>query len=290
MEKKNLGFFLRRLFSPGSFDDEVFEELTDILIAGDLGAKEAVEITALLRQRVRENHPRDKEEVIRLLRDILGENLKGETLSLSPGVMNIFLILGVNGVGKTTTLAKLARYYQQKEGARPALAAGDTFRAAAADQLKIHGERLGIRVIAQGPGADPGAVIYDALTSALAKGENLILADTAGRMHNKENLLRELQKIHRVIQSRCEGANYKKILVIDATTGQNGFRQAETLHEAVGVDGIILTKTDSCAKGGIAFSICRELGIPFFFTGTGESYDSLEVFDRKGFLDALLTP
>jgi fused signal recognition particle receptor len=169
------------------------------------------------------------------------------------------------------------------------LAAADTFRAAAIDQLSIHGERLGLRVVKQAPGADPGAVIYDAIESAKHRGNPLILADTAGRMHNRANLVRELQKIDKIVRGRFQGGSYRKLLVIDATTGQNGLRQAELFHESVGLDGVILAKYDSASKGGIVVSICRKLGLPFYFMGTGEGYDDLEEFDPDRFIDLLLS-
>ncbi|HUX12286.1 MAG TPA: signal recognition particle-docking protein FtsY, partial [Spirochaetia bacterium] len=184
-------------------------------------------------------------------------------------------------------------YHRRRRGvADVVLVAGDTFRAAAVDQLKLHGERLGVRVVSQGPGADPAAVIYDGITSARAHKEQLVLADTAGRMHNRTDLVNELAKIDKVIRGRIDeeagGGNYRKLLVVDATTGQNGLRQAEIFHEAVGVDGLILSKYDSTAKGGMVVSICRNLGLPFSYIGTGEKYSDIEPFDTGLFLDALL--
>jgi fused signal recognition particle receptor len=192
-------------------------------------------------------------------------------------------------VGKTTTIAKLAEYYRRTSSAGVLLAAGDTFRAAAIEQLTLWGQRLGVPVISQQQGADPGAVMFDAIRSARARGYDLILADTAGRLHNKAHLVAELAKIDRVVRSRLDGGTYRKILVIDATTGQNALRQAEVFHEAVGVDSLILAKYDSTAKGGIVISICRELSLPFSFVGTGEQLGDLEPFDRDAFLDSLLT-
>jgi fused signal recognition particle receptor len=201
----------------------------------------------------------------------------------------VFLVLGVNGVGKTTTIAKLAEYYRRRGGIpEPVLAAGDTFRAAAIDQLRIHGERLGLRVVGQSPGADPGAVIFDAIESAKARNASLVLADTAGRMHTKANLVKEMQKIHRVVESRIGDGVYRTLLVIDATTGQNGLRQAEIFNEAIGVSSCILAKYDSTAKGGIALAISHQLGIPFSFLGTGEQYGDLEPFDTDRYLDGLV--
>ena len=288
MAGKSLGEKIRALFSSSGWTDEIFEELEDLLVEGDLGALEAMRVTEELQKRVKKDRPQDREALIRVLKSILLTDLKVVDLQADPKNLNVFLILGVNGVGKTTTLAKMARYYREFPGIAPVLSAGDTFRAAAVEQLQTHGERLGVRVVSQNTGADPGAVIYDTLESARARGENLVLADTAGRMHNKSHLIRELQKIDKIVSSRAGEANYKKLLVVDATTGQNGYTQAETFHDAVGVDGVILTKYDSTAKGGIAMKISRDLGLPFCFLGTGESYDRFHKFDADLYLDTLL--
>jgi fused signal recognition particle receptor len=192
-------------------------------------------------------------------------------------------------VGKTTSCAKLANAYVEAGLAKGVvLAAGDTFRAAAVDQLRIHGERLGIRVVAQPQGADPGAVLFDAIEAAKAQGADLVIADTAGRMHTRQDLVRELAKMDKIVSSRSQGANYRRLLVIDATTGQNGLRQAETFKEAVHIDGVILTKTDSSAKGGLAIALSKELGIPISFLGRGEGYADLVPFDSSSFLDDFL--
>ena len=197
--------------------------------------------------------------------------------------------MGVNGVGKTTTIAKLADYYRREKKIEGiVLSAGDTFRAGAIEQLSLHGSRLGFRVVSQAAGADPGAVVFDSIESARARGEKLVLADTAGRMHNKTNLIRELQKIDKVIQSKLGNGLYRKVLVIDAVTGQNGLRQAEIFHEAVKVDSIVLTKYDGTAKGGIAIAISRDLGIPLSFVGVGEKITDLRPFDKEIYLDGLL--
>jgi fused signal recognition particle receptor len=189
-------------------------------------------------------------------------------------------------VGKTTTIAKLAAWYRRR-GAQVLLAAGDTFRAAAIDQLALWGERLQVPVVRQEPGADPGAVIFDAIASARARGADLVLADTAGRLHNKTQLMKELGKIDKIIRARLAGP-YRKVLVIDATTGQNAVRQAEAFQEAVGVDSVILAKYDSTAKGGAVVSLCRDLGLPVSFVGTGEKLEDLELFDGGRFLDVLV--
>jgi fused signal recognition particle receptor len=194
----------------------------------------------------------------------------------------VMLMLGVNGVGKTTTAAKLAKQGMELKR-RPILAAGDTFRAAAIDQLKVHGDRLGVRVVAHQHGGDPAAVIYDALEAAKAGGGNLIIADTAGRMHTKTSLIEELKKIDRVVESRAGGCRYLKYLVLDATTGRNAVTQAEIFHEAVSLDGVILAKFDSSARGGAVFSLAEELGLPVVFLCTGEKYGDIKPFNPRSY-------
>jgi len=282
--KKGLGSALRALFSRGGITEEVLEELEDLLIEGDINARTAMEIVEEV-----EKQSDEKENAISHIREILSEDILSDELRIEPDKLNLFLILGVNGVGKTTSLAKLCRYYEDHQKAQSIMVAADTFRAAAIDQLEEHGRRLNVRVVRQNPGADPGAVVYDGIESAKNNGIPLVLVDTAGRMHTKANLVRELQKIHKVIQGRIGDGNYKKLLVIDATTGQNGMRQAEMFHEAVGLDGVVLAKYDSASKGGVVISICRELGIPFVFMGTGEKYGDIEPFNREHFLDILLS-
>ena len=223
------------------------------------------------------------------MKSILESSVKVNNLLPEKNQLNLYLILGVNGVGKTTVIARMANYFMKNCGINKiVLSAGDTFRAAAIEQLKLHGNNLGLKVIHQDPGSDPGAVIYDSISSAEAKGMELVIADTAGRMHNKENLVKELVKINKIVCQRVDQNNYKKILVIDATTGQNAFRQAEIFHEAVGIDSIIIAKYDSTAKGGIVIPICRQLGIPFSFMGVGEKIDDLIPFDKEEYLNSLV--
>jgi fused signal recognition particle receptor len=282
-----LGSRLRALFSRSAVDEAFFEELEDTLISGDIGPATAGQVIASLRQ---EGAGRDPEGFILRLRELLAVHLKVERLTLGAGRPNVFLVLGVNGVGKTTTIAKLADHYRRESGVRALLAAGDTFRAAAIEQLALWGERLGVPVVRQQPGADPGAVLYDAIVAARAREVQLVLADTAGRLHNKAHLVGELAKIDKVVRGRLEGGTYRKVLVLDATTGQNALRQAEVFHEAIGVDSVVLAKYDSTAKGGIVVTICRELGLPFSFLGTGEELADLVPFDAERFLDRLLAP
>ncbi|MDD2297814.1 MAG: signal recognition particle-docking protein FtsY [Sphaerochaetaceae bacterium] len=286
--KKTFGARLKALFGIKTFDEQFFEKLEDMLIEGDLGAKTTMEISDAVRKQAKIEKSTSSQELQQLMKRVLATKIEAYQPELVSGATNIFLILGVNGVGKTTTIAKLAVYYQEK-GNSVIMAAADTFRAAAIDQLELHAERTQCRIIKQGHGADPGAVIFDAIQSANAKKDNLVLADTAGRMHNKENLLRELQKIDKVIKSRIlEDACYQRFLVIDATTGQNGVSQAQLFHQAIGIDALILTKYDSAAKGGSLIQIGDTLKIPVAFVGIGERYTDLKPFDKEEFLDTLV--
>ena len=267
---KSLGSLLKSIFKTKTIDESAFEDIEDALIEGDVGASAAVAIVDELRSVAK------KEKITDF--DALKDN---------DGI-NLFLFLGVNGVGKTTSIAKLGKYLQDHTDKKVVFAAGDTFRAAAIEQIALHGERLGIRVVNQQNGSDPGAVIYDAIDSVKAKGEDVILADTAGRMHNKSNLIKELQKIDKIILNKIPKENYKKFIVIDATTGQNGLSQVEIFNEALALDGIVLSKYDSAAKGGILLSISGKLGIPVAFVGTGEKYGDFAPFDKKKYLEGLL--
>ena len=239
---KKFGEKLKSLFGGRKIDEEFFEELEDTLIEGDLGARLTEEISESLRETARREGLTEASELQLRMKDILSGYISGYDEMPKKGELSVYMILGVNGVGKTTTIAKMSRYFT-REGYKVLLAAGDTFRAAAVDQLDIHADRLGMRIVKHQMGSDPGAVIYDAISSAEAQGDDLILADTAGRMHNKDNLMRELKKMDKVIRARgVKDGNYRKFLVIDATTGQNGVSQATLFNEAVGLDGIILTK------------------------------------------------
>ncbi|MDR2632967.1 MAG: signal recognition particle-docking protein FtsY [Treponema sp.] len=261
--------------------ESLFEELTDLLVEGDFGAAGAYKTVDTLRALCKKEKISDAEGVrkslAQLLEELLLEPERG-TGDIPAGTLEVILLLGVNGVGKTTTAAKLADHYRSchKE---PILAAADTFRAAAIDQLKIHGERLGVRVVAHKHGGDPAAVIYDAIEAARSGGGDLIIADTAGRMHTKSALVEELKKIDRVVESKAQGARYRKWLVLDATTGRNALVQAATFHQAVSLDGLILTKYDSSAKGGVVFSLAEDLKLPVLFIGTGEKYPDIHPFD-----------
>lgn len=280
MKKFKIAEKIAKLFRlKKGLDEEFYENLEDILIEGDFGARNAMEIS----DKVREMKPANIEEFNSVIRNLLQDRIKIADISPVKDELNLYLVLGVNGVGKTTSIAKLANMFS-KDGNKVVLAAGDTFRAAAIDQLSTHGERLGVRVVKQENGSDSAAVIYDAISSAMAKKDDVILCDTAGRMHNKENLMKELQKIDKIVKSRVSNANYKKLLVIDATTGQNAISQGEIFNKAIGIDAVILTKFDSASKAGALV----QLGIPIAYVGTGERYDDIHQFDKEEFMSSLL--
>jgi fused signal recognition particle receptor len=267
--------------------EDLFEDLTDLLVEGDFGAAGAYGITEKLREYCKREKINEGDKVRQALAKLLEETLRlpgAPEAALPEGSLGVILLLGVNGVGKTTTAAKLARLFRDEYGRKPILAAADTFRAAAIDQLKIHGERLGVRVIAHQHGGDPAAVIYDAVEAARAGAGDLIIADTAGRMHTKSGLVEELKKIDRVVESRAAEAGYKKWLVLDATTGRNALAQAEIFHEAVSLNGVILTKYDSSARGGVVFSLASELQLPLVYLCGGETYGDIQAFDPPAYV------
>lgn len=285
---KKFGEKIKSLFTGRKIDEAFFDELEDTLIEGDLGARLTDEIVTELREIAKKEKITEASVLQKRMKEILSGYINAYSEKPQKGHLNVYMILGVNGVGKTTTIAKMAKRYTS-EGYKVLLAAGDTFRAAAVDQLDIHAERLGMRIVKQQMGSDPGAVIYDAISSAEAHGDDLILADTAGRMHNKENLMKELQKMDKVIRARGVDENcYKKFLVIDATTGQNGVSQTLLFNQAVKLDGIILTKYDSAAKGGALIQIGRTLGLPILFVCVGEHYEDIKPFDKEEFLNSLM--
>jgi fused signal recognition particle receptor len=286
---KGIGRRLRELFQAREFDEGFFEELEDAMIEADMGVRTASETVEVLRQAARRDGIRSRVELMEELKAHLKSFVMAREIPLATGALNVILVLGVNGVGKTTTIAKMAHYFRARRGLqRILLVAGDTFRAAAIEQLKLLGARLDLPVIAQEHGADPGAVVFDGITSAAARGSELVIADTAGRLHNREALVKELAKIDKIVRARVPAAAYQKVLVLDATTGQNSLAQAEVFHKAVGIDSIVLTKCDSTAKGGMVVPICRELRVPFSFIGLGEKLEDLEVFDPDQYLESLL--
>jgi fused signal recognition particle receptor len=284
LEKTRTGFGARLRSALGRGGDEGWEEVEEQLITGDVGARLAMEIV----ERARRRDTADAEAAVRAeLASLLAErDHDWEPRAAEAGQPAVVLVIGVNGTGKTTTIGKLAWRYRL-EGRSVILAAADTFRAAAIDQLRIWGERADAAVIAHAPGADPGAVVFDALDAAVARGSELVIADTAGRLHTKTNLMDELAKIRRIVDKRLPGARPETLFVLDATTGQNGLAQAKAFHDVVGLTGIVLTKLDSTAKGGIVFAIERELGVPVRFVGVGEQVDDLIPFDPESFVAAL---
>jgi fused signal recognition particle receptor len=264
--------------------DELFDDLADLLVEGDFGAAQAFKTVDSLRLICKKERILDPAGVRQKLAELLEAGLCPVPEGVpAGGLLTVILLLGVNGVGKTTTAAKLADRYRSTAAKKPILAAADTFRAAAIDQLKIHGERLGVRVVAHKHGGDPAAVVYDAIEAAQAGGGDLIIADTAGRMHTRASLIEELKKIDRIVESKAPEARYIKWLVLDATTGRNTLAQAETFHQAVDLDGVILTKFDSSARGGAAFSLAAELRLPVVFVGYGEKYGDIKPFDPHGY-------
>jgi fused signal recognition particle receptor len=266
---------------------DFFDELTDTLVEGDIGAKTAYEITESLEAKCKREKITDTNEILEELKKIISGYVKKTDFLIQKDDVNVFLVLGVNGVGKTTTVAKLANHYN-KSGFNVVIAASDTFRAAAIDQLKMHGEKLHVRVVSHQDGSDPASVVFDAGEACKNNGGGIVLVDTAGRLHNKENLVRELQKIDKVAESKASAGCYKKILVLDATTGQNALRQAEVFNEACKVDAVILTKYDSTARGGILVSLGKELGIPCAFVCTGETYADISSFNPEKYISELL--
>ncbi len=290
-----MGFFDKlkkittNLFSTFTEADEAFfEELEETLILADLGMETAIETVEKLREKVRKEKLRDQEEVKAALREVLASELDVGTTELNVSTSPcVFLFIGVNGVGKTTSIGKLARLLMMG-GKRVMLCAADTFRAAAADQLQIWAERAGCEIVRQHEGADPGAVLFDALQAAKARGVDVVLCDTAGRLHNKANLMAELAKLSKIIDRECPGAARETLLVLDATTGQNGLTQARTFKEAAGLTGIVLTKLDGTAKGGIAIAIAKELGVPVKLAGVGEGIDDLRPFDSEEYAQAII--
>ncbi|AHF07604.1 signal recognition particle-docking protein FtsY [Desulfitobacterium metallireducens] len=270
-------------------DEDLYEELEEVLIRSDVGVTTSLELVQRLRQEVKKRKLSEAQELREVLKeeiaDLLGEEVPLQFAESGPSVL---LVVGVNGVGKTTTIGKLAHYFQD-EGKKVILAAGDTFRAAAIDQLEIWGQRAGVEVIKQREGADPAAVAFDAIHYAKTRSVDLIIMDTAGRLHNKVNLMEELKKVKRVIEREIPGAPHEVLLVLDATTGQNALQQAKIFQEAAGVTGIVLTKLDGTAKGGVVLGIQGEVKIPVKWVGVGEGMEDLRPFVPQDFANALFS-
>jgi len=268
-------------------DEELYEELEEVLISSDIGVTTSFELVERLRKEVKIQKIFEPSELTQVLQELITELLgKEETLNLAKQGPSVILVVGVNGVGKTTTIGKLANRLK-KDGKRVIMAAGDTFRAAAIDQLEVWGERSGIEIIKHQEGADPAAVAYDAVQAAKSRDIDVVIVDTAGRLHNKVNLMEELRKIKRVIEREIPGAPHEVLLVLDATTGQNALQQAKTFQEVAGVTGIVLTKLDGTAKGGVVLGILGETQIPVKWIGIGEGIDDLRPFVPKDFAAAL---
>lgn len=269
-------------------NEEFYEELEESMILADMGVETSCKAVELLRERVKEEKLRDAEEIRNALKDILVQMLNVGDTALKLGTRpSVVLVIGVNGVGKTTTIGKLA-HALSAQGKKVLLCAADTFRAAAADQLEIWANRSGVDIVRQHEGADPASVVYDAIAAAKARGTDVILCDTAGRLHNKANLMNELGKISRIIDRELPDADKEVLLVLDGTTGQNGLMQAKQFKEIAGVTAIVLTKLDGTAKGGIVVAVADALQIPVKYIGVGEQMDDLMPFDAQAFIDALI--
>ena len=272
-----------------SLDDEAFERLEEALIYADVGAPTTAAIVERLEREAEEGSLADGEDLARRLRELLADTARvdGDTIALTERP-TVILVVGVNGSGKTTTIGKMAWHLQQELGRSVLLAAGDTFRAAAAEQLTLWAERAGCEIVRGAEGSDPGAVAFDAIEAARARGRDVVLIDTAGRLHTQQHLMEELSKVRKVIDRQAPGAPHETLLTIDATTGQNGLRQALLFREAVDVTGIALTKLDGTAKGGIALAIAQELGVPVKLIGIGEALEDLRPFDADDFARAII--
>ena len=288
--KTKKGFFtkLKEVFTGKPIDDEMYEELEDLLIQSDLGFDMTLRVIEELEERVKKAKVKDSEEVYEILKQILREKISSENsaLDIVDGKLNIILVVGVNGVGKTTSIGKIASKLKQKNK-KVIIGAADTFRAAAIEQLEEWGKRTGVEVIKQSHGSDPGAVVFDTISTARSKKYDIAIIDTAGRLHNKSDLMKELEKINKIIIQQSGEDNFEKLLVIDSTTGQNGLQQAKLFNEIVDLSGVILTKFDGTAKGGIIFAISDELKKPIKYLGVGEGIEDLREFNADEFVNAI---
>ena len=283
--KDSLASKISSLFSSNKIGEDFYEELEEILISSDISLSTSMDIVDELREVVKENKIKEKEQVVSELKQIL-KNVFENTPCDQIETPAVIMMIGVNGVGKTTTVGKLAKYFSDKKKS-VTLAVADTFRAAAGDQLTVWAERAKVKIIKQAEGADPSSVIFDAVDSAKAKKTDVLLIDTAGRLHNKVNLMEELKKMARVVEKNYPDANFYKLIVLDATTGQNAVQQAKMFDEAIGIDSVVLTKLDGTAKGGFVVSLCNDEDIPVSFVGTGETIDDIEPFDGDDFVEAI---
>ncbi len=283
--KEKIGFKLNQLFKRGIFDEDFYDELEFILLSADIGEETSAEIIYELRERMGKDRVSDPDKANKYLRDVLADILGDEKFVFSTPC--VILVSGVNGVGKTTTIGKLANIFT-KQGKSVVIAAADTFRAAAGEQLEVWANRAKVRIIMHEEGSDPAAVVYDALSSAKSRGTDIVLVDTAGRLHNKKNLMEELKKIDRVIDREFPEADRKNLIVLDATTGQNAIQQVDIFNEAIDIDGIVLTKLDGTAKGGVVLAIKHDMDIPVYFVGVGEGIDDLMEFDAASYIEGII--
>ena len=284
--RDNISGKLNALFSKNKIGDEFYDELEEILISADISVATAMDIVEQIRAEAKTEKLKDKDFIVDLLKAVIEDTLsEAEAPELEfPAVI---MLVGVNGVGKTTTIGKLANYFS-RQNKSVTVAAADTFRAAAADQLSVWADRAKVRIVKHEEGSDPSAVVFDAVSSAKAKKTDVVIVDTAGRLHVKANLMEELKKMDRVVHRDYPEAHFYKLLVLDATTGQNALSQAKLFDEAVDLDGIVLTKLDGTAKGGFVVSLCGELHVPVLFVGTGEKMEDLELFDAEEFTEGVI--
>lgn len=283
--KQQIGFKLNELFKRGIFDEDFYEELEYILLSSDVGEETTEDVIDTLRENMRKDSVSDPKKANEYLKKVLTDILGEEKFSFNTPC--VITVAGVNGVGKTTTIGKLANIFV-KQGKSVVIAAADTFRAAAGEQLEVWAQRAKVRIIKHEEGSDPAAVVFDALSSAKSKGTDVVLVDTAGRLHNKKNLMEELKKINRVIEREFTGADRKNLIVLDATTGQNALQQVEVFNEAIDIDGIVLTKLDGTAKGGVVLAIKHDMDIPVYFVGVGEGIDDLMEFDAQSYVEGIV--
>lgn len=281
-----IGKFQRIANSFTKIDEELFEELEETMIMSDIGVDTSVEICERLRKKIKERGITDPAMIMELLEEVISE-IMGDDISLDmENKPAVIMVIGVNGAGKTTTIGKMCRQFRD-EGKKVIVAAADTFRAAAIDQLQVWTDRAGVELVKHAEGSDPGAVVYDAIDAAKARNCDVVIIDTAGRLHNKKNLMEELAKINRIIDKKAEDCSREVLLVLDATTGQNAVNQAKLFSETAAITGIVLTKLDGTAKGGIVISIKNELGIPVKLVGVGEKIDDLQPFSNADFVKVL---
>lgn len=281
-----IGSVERVLRSFTKIDEELFEELEETLIMCDIGAPTSMKICQMLRERVKAQGVKEPDKIMEMLKDVIAEMLGEEQPLEMSTVPSVILVIGVNGVGKTTTIGKLA-YQLKNDGKKVLVAAADTFRAAAIDQLQVWTDRAGVDIIKHNEGSDPAAVVFDALTAAKARKSDVVICDTAGRLHNKKNLMDELKKISRIVHQQAEGCSLEVLLALDATTGQNAVNQAKQFNEVADITGIILTKLDGTAKGGIIISITDDLKVPVKLVTVGEKIEDIQPFNTRDFVEAL---